>query len=144
MWRCVALGLMLASAATGARAQDEGGMSAADMRKMYKELGSPGLEGKALKKAIAAAEKSPLGSALNPVRVSLPAGERYYLGRLRCMDGAAPAFDRSGSVGEGPYGYILDLYAVTCPGKAPVQVYMDMYHDQSEARPVPGFTVISD
>lgn len=135
---------MLLAGGSPAIAQDDGPQTAADLRAMYKELGSPGLEGAALKKAIAAAEKSPLGSAKNPVRVNMPAGERYYLGRLRCLDGAAPAFDRSGSVGAGPYGYILDLYTVTCPGKAPVEVYMDMYHDQPEARPVPGFTVIAD
>jgi hypothetical protein len=142
MWRLAAISAIFASAA-GAAGPD-GPTTAADMRAMYKELGSPGLEGAALQKAIADADKSPLGSEKNPIRVNLPAGERYYLGRLRCLDKATPAFNRSGSVGIGPYGYILDLYAVTCPGKAPVQVYMDMYHDQPEARPVPGFTVISD
>jgi hypothetical protein len=142
MWRLAAISAIFASAA-GAAGPD-GPTTAADMRAMYKELGSPGLEGAALQKAIADADKSPLGSEKNPIRVNMPAGERYYLGRLRCLDKATPAFNRSGSVGIGPYGYILDLYAVTCPGKAPVQVYMDMYHDQPEARPVPGFTVISD
>ena len=103
-----------------------------------------GLEGAALQKAIAEADKSPLGSEKNPVRVNMPAGERYYLGRLRCADGATPTFNRSGSTGVGPFGYILDLYAVKCPGKPAVQVYMDMYHDQPEVRPVPGFGVIAD
>jgi hypothetical protein len=143
MWRLAAISAIFASAA-GAAAGVAPPTTAADMRAMYKELGSPGLEGAALQKAIAEADKSPLGSEKNPIRVNMPAGERYYLGRLRCLDKATPAFNRSGSVGIGPYGYILDLYAVTCPGKAPVQVYMDMYHDQPEARPVPGFTVISD
>lgn len=143
MWRCLLLGLLLTSGSHAAAPADKP-MTAADMRKMYKELGSPGLEGAALQKAIAEAEKSPLGSEKNPIRVNMPAGERYYLGRLRCLNGATPEFGRSGSVGAGPYGYILDLYSVTCPGKAPVEVYMDMYHDQPEARPIPGFTVISD
>jgi hypothetical protein len=143
MWRLAAISVLLAGTA-GAAAPTEKPTTAADMRAMYKELGNPGLEGAALQKAIAEAEKSPLGSEKNPVRVNMPAGERYYLGRLRCPDGAAPTFNRSGSTGVGPFGYILDLYAVKCPGKAPVQVYMDMYHDQPEARPVPGFGVIAD
>ena len=142
MWRLAAISAICASAA-GATGPN-GPTTAADMRAMYKELGSPGLEGAALQKAIAEADKSPLGSEKNPVRVSMPAGERYYLGRLKCPDGKTPAFDRSGSTGIGPYGYTLDLYAVTCPGKAPVKVYMDMYHDQPEARPIPGFEVIAD
>jgi hypothetical protein len=143
MWRPAAITVLLASAGSAA-APAEKPTTAADMRAMYKELGTPGLEGAALQKAIAEAEKSPLGSEKNPVRVNMPAGERYYLGRLRCPDGATPTFNRSGSTGVGPFGYILDLYAVKCPGKAPVQVYMDMYHDQPEARPVPGFGVIAD
>jgi hypothetical protein len=143
MWRLAAIGALVAGAA-GAAAPGGGPSTAADMRAMYKELGNPGLEGAALQKAIAEADKSPLGSEKNPVRVNMPAGERYYLGRLRCADGAAPTFNRSGSTGVGPFGYILDLYAVKCPGKPAVQVYMDMYHDQPEVRPVPGFGVIAD
>ncbi|MEN3747995.1 hypothetical protein TPR58_12535 [Sphingomonas sp. HF-S3] len=72
----------------------------------------------------------------------MPEGERAYLGRLRCKDGAAPAYDRAGSMGEGPFGFIIDLYKVTCAAESPVDVYMDMYHDGPENRPVPGFTIV--
>jgi hypothetical protein len=97
-----------------------------------------------LKQAIAAAEAFPLGSKNNPVRSDMPPGERAYLERLRCNDGTAPAFERAGSVGEGPYGTILDLYQLRCSSGQPstASVYMDMYHrDYSEDRPAPGFTI---
>lgn len=95
-------------------------------------------------KAIAAAAAHPLGSEQNPVRVNMPQGERNYLERLRCSDGNAPAFERGGSVGTGPFGNILDVYNVRCLTGTPAtsSVYMDMYHgDYLENRPVPGFTI---
>ncbi len=114
-----------------------------DAAGLMRSLGA-GLSGGKLKKAIAKAEAKPLGSRDNPVRVDMPQGERAYLKRLRCGDGQAPAFDRAGSTGEGPYGYTLDLYTVTCAGAAPVEIYMDMYHRNDERRPVAGFTVAPD
>jgi TPR repeat protein len=45
---------------------------------------------------------APLGAQSNPVRADGPPGERRYLMRLRCPEGDAPAFERLGSVGEGP------------------------------------------
>ena len=135
----LALGIgLLASAAHG---QDGGSTSAASARAMYDQLGMGGLKGKKLKKAIEQARQYPLGSERNPVRVEMPRGQRAYLAALRCADGATPSFERGGSTGVGPYGYMLDVYAVTCPGKEPVSVYMDMYHDQPETQPVPGFTI---
>jgi hypothetical protein len=109
-------------------------------RDMMRSLGS-GLEGKELDAAIAKAEQYPLGSEKNPVRENQPEGQHRYLSRLRCTDGSRPAFDRAGNVGEGVYGYIVDLYKVTCKGEAPVDVYIDMYHDGPENRPIPGFTI---
>jgi hypothetical protein len=93
--------------------------------------------------AKAAAAGQPLGSEHNPIRVSMPAGQRAYLARLRCSDGSAPAFARGGSVGEGPYGKIMDVYELKCSTGTPAtaSVYMDMYHDHVEDRPVPGFTI---
>ena len=38
----------------------------------------------------AAADAHPLGTLENPIRVGGPQGERAYLARLRCADGAAP------------------------------------------------------
>ena len=101
------------------------------------------LKGAKLEAAMAAASAHPLGSNENPVRSDMPLGERAYLERLRCSDGNAPAFQRSGSVGAGPYGSILDLYSLQCLTGEPktASVYMDMYHDHVEDRPVPGFTI---
>jgi hypothetical protein len=99
-----------------------------------------------LKKAIAAAQAYPLGSKENPIRSDMPAGERAYLERLRCSDGNAPAFERAGSVGTGPYGGILDLYNLRCLSGQPAtsSVYVDMYHSNyAEDEPVPGFTIKS-
>lgn len=102
-----------------------------------------GLKGKKLRTAIAAAQAHPLGSENNPVRAKGPEGERAYLARLRCADGNAPAFERQGSTGIGPYRNILDLYTVQCAGAAPLSVYIDMYHKHAEPAPVPGFTIVA-
>ncbi|MES2445298.1 MAG: hypothetical protein V4574_20930 [Pseudomonadota bacterium] len=110
-------------------------------RDMMKELNAGGLDGKALDAAIKRAEAHPLGSEKNPVRENMPEGEYAYLGRLRCADGASPKVEREGNVGEGVYRNIVDLFDVTCPGQAAVKIYMDMYHDGPETRPVPGFTL---
>lgn len=87
----------------------------------------------------------PLGSAHNPVRADMPAGQRAYLSRLRCANGRGPAFERIGSFGAGPYGSIIDGYSVTCAGSSPTEavVHMDMYHSgHVEAAAVPGFTIV--
>ena len=112
-------------------------------RDMMRELGYGGLKGKKLQKAIVAAEVHDLGSAKNPVRENMPQGEIAYLKRLRCADGKEPAFDRTGSVGDSPYGYIMDQYAVKCQGQQSVDIYMDMYHDGGENRAPPSFTIVN-
>lgn len=106
--------------------------------------GGPMLEAGELAAAVAAADAQPLGSAANPVRVLMPAGQLAYLRRLRCGDGQIPAFRRVGSQGQGPFASIVDLYTVDCgaatPGK--VEIRMDMYHrGHVETRAVPGFTL---
>ena len=95
------------------------------------------------KKQKAIVDAAPLGSEANPVRCEEPEGESTYLGRLRCPSGGPPTFERRGSVGQGPYGTVLDRYEVTCPEwPEPVDVYMDMYHKNfTENRPVPKFSV---
>ena len=112
-------------------------------REMARSMGMGGLSGKKLDNAIAKAERSPLGSEANPVRENMPEGQRAYLARLRCADGEKPAAARRANVGVGVYGNIVDHYTVTCPGAAPVDVYMDMYHDGPEDRPIPGFTIVA-
>jgi hypothetical protein len=92
-----------------------------------------------------ASEKHPLGSQKNPIRVSMPAGQRAYLSRLRCSDGQPPVFVRTGNFGPGIYGSIIDGYDVKCPGASPAQslIFMDMYHpDHVENAAPPGFTII--
>ncbi len=88
---------------------------------------------------------APLGARANPVRVDGPSGEHAYLGRLRCPEGDAPWFERRGSVGDGPYGRIMDVYDLWCAGgDRSAEIYMDMYHpDHREHRAVPDFTILS-
>jgi len=103
------------------------------------------LRGKALQAKVNIAARSPLGSRDNPVRADMPEGQRAYLARLRCGDGAAPAFERMGSYGLGPFGSIIDGYQVTCAVAElkERQVFMDMYHSgHVELAPVPGFAIV--
>lgn len=87
-------------------------------------------------------DQHPHGSRENPVRVGGPGGERAYLARLRCEDGRYPEFERDGSVGVGPWGYIMDAYSVVCASGQKATVFMDMYHSRHrEERTVPGFTI---
>lgn len=86
----------------------------------------------------------PLGTAENPVRAAGPQGQRAYLMRLRCPNGEAPNFQREGSAGSGPYGSIMDIYAISCKGLPPQSIYMDMYHaGHEESRAIQGLTAIS-
>jgi hypothetical protein len=98
-----------------------------------------------LERLIAEAARHPLGSQQNPVRVNMPPGERAYLARLRCSDGAAPQFQRLGNGGAGAFGSIVDIYDVRCAGGEPrqSQIWMDMYHPtHRESAAPPGFTIV--
>jgi hypothetical protein len=133
--------IVLAALASLAAAPAAAQHKSNEARDTMRALGVEAPTGKKLEKLIAKAEKHPLGARANPVRENMPEGEIAYLRRLRCADGTPPAFKRTGNVGEGVYGSIIDLYLVTCTGKAPVEVHMDMYHDGPETRTVPGFTL---
>jgi hypothetical protein len=85
------------------------------------------------------------------IEVCLPSGEHYFLQDLRCPDGKAPEYQRSGSVGSrnpmpedmefdmslmdpthrlkpGEIDYhIIDRYEVKCRKKTHV-LFLDMYH----------------
>jgi len=92
----------------------------------------------------AVAPSANLGTNANPIRVDMPAGERAYLQRLRCSDGAAPAFERLGSAGGARDGHILDIYVVHCAAGEPrtAQLWMDMYHPAHDETGAPaGFTL---
>ena len=116
--------------------------SQADRRLGLMLAGQSAVQGTQLDAALAQAGEHHLGSRENPVRASMPAGERAYLARLRCADGLAPEYVRQGSLGIGPFGNIVDGYSVTCAGKEMKTVVMDMYHSNFvEDRAVPGFTI---
>jgi len=105
--------------------------------------GQSAMQGKKLERAIKKADKQPLGSLENPVRVAMPQGQRAYLASLRCSDGQAPGFVRQGNMGLGVFGNFVDHYRVSCASGTPAElsVYMDMYHHAHvETRSVPGFT----
>lgn len=106
------------------------------------------------------------------VEVCRPQGEREYLRRLRCADGTAPTFNRTGSgpprtrattpeqeaqaleqmrkmfldaplaAGEPDY-HIVDLYDVSC-GTTVTRVFLDMYHcyEPLPSQAPPGFTIV--
>lgn len=89
-------------------------------------------------------------SPTNPAEWGFGAGTRtLWFGRLMCEDGAMPAIERSGNLGEAPAPSsspespsdvgaldILDLWTVTCPGKPTIEVYHNMYRCGSPCPPV--------
>ncbi len=93
---------------------------------------------------VLAAAQHPLGSARNPVRVGGPEGERSYLVRLRCADGAAPRIGNRNSAGTGAFGSIVDVYPLDCGAAAPgkTEIVMDKYHEEHRETNAPaGFTL---
>ena len=138
-------GLMRLAAAAGALAM----AGAAEAKKKpefsLEDMFGPHKTEAELREALDEAAAFPLGSDKNPIRADMPPGQRAYLARLRCSNGRAPQFERGGSVGAGPYGSILDVYNVRCVGALPAQssIYIDMYHNHVETRPVTGFTIVA-
>lgn len=103
--------------------------------------------GERKKPNMAELEKHPLGTPENPVRVTMPIGQRDYLARLVCSnDEQASAFVRTGNAGIGPYGSMMDAYSVICDtdqGAIEHPVFLDMYHaDYEEKRPATGFKAL--
>ena len=91
---------------------------------------------------IAAAEAHPLGSQENPVRVAGPEGERAYLARLRCADGAAVRVGARHEAGIGPYGSVVGAYDVVCGRSDGSRIVFDMYEEEhQETRAPAGFTL---
>lgn len=107
-------------------------------------MGGAPRDAKTLEAQLEQARAFPLGSKENPVRVNMPKGQRDYISRLNCENGAAPKFLRDGSFGSGPFETIIDRYTLTCIGSAPAEtkIYMDMYFPKHvEDQAVPGFTI---
>ena len=110
-------------------------------------LGGGGAQGTLLETLIDAASEYPLGSEENPVRADMPEGQRAYLDSLRCEDGKTPTYKRTGNLGVGVFGRIVDKYEVECEGSAPAKtdIIMDMYHPgYQESEPVEGFEIEGD
>jgi hypothetical protein len=90
---------------------------------------------------VAAADAYPLGTLQNPVRVGGPEGERAYLARLRCADGAAARIGARREAGIGAFGSVVAAYEVGCAATAG-RVVFDMYHaEHVETRAPMGFTL---
>jgi hypothetical protein len=90
---------------------------------------------------IAAADAHPLGSQENPVRVAGPDGERAYLARLHCADGASARIGARREAGVGPYGSVVGAYEIICVGGTS-QIVFDMYQEEhQESRAPAGFTL---
>jgi len=97
-----------------------------------------------LERAVAAAAAFPLGSVENPVRVGGPEGERAYIARLRCGNGARPQVGPRRDGGVGAFGTVVDLYPLDCGAAAPGRfgLVMDMYHEEHrEERAPAGFQI---
>ncbi|HYD11241.1 MAG TPA: hypothetical protein VEC11_00170 [Allosphingosinicella sp.] len=89
----------------------------------------------------------PLGSAQNPVRVNMPAGEHAYIARLRCADGTRPRVGQRSNIGVGAFGTIVDRWPLDCGDAAPgrFDLHLDMYHpNHVESRAPAGFSLIPD
>jgi len=103
------------------------------------DRGSPEEEMRAL---VAAADAHPLGSLENPIRVGGPDGERAYLARLRCGDGAAPQIGARSEGGVGAFGSILGAFPLNCRGSS-ARLLFDIYHEEHvETRAPTGFTLL--
>lgn len=135
--RILAFALLLAAAAPAA-AQELGARTRSPAA-MVAELGqlSPEDEMRAL---ALAADRHPLGTVENPVRVGGPEGERAYLARLRCADGEAPRIGGRSDAGTGAFGSVVAAYQVSCAGQAG-RIVFDMYHaEHVESRAPAGFS----
>ena len=144
----MALSVLLAAAllATAQQPSPPIGQRSSTPEQMLRELGlAPNPDEEAA--AIAAAQRHPLGTMENPVRVGGPTGERAYIARLRCGDGSAPRVGQRGNMGVGAFGTIVDAYPLDCGSAAPGRftLIMDMYHDEHrEERAPAGFTIVPE
>ena len=88
-------------------------------------------------------EAGGLGSWENPVKCDMAAGEIEYLERLRGPDGMPARYARTGNLGRGVNGNIVDRYVVqSADGKVCKEVIMDMYYrGYRESKPVEGFSI---
>lgn len=127
--------------ASPAMAQDLGARTADPQSHLPASGLAPGEDD--LAAAITAAEAHPLGSLENPIRVAGPDGERTYLFRLRCADGAVPRIGARADGGVDAYGTLASVYPATCAAGT-VQLHFDMYQEEHvENRAPAGFTIVA-
>jgi hypothetical protein len=89
----------------------------------------------------AEADRHPLGTVANPVRVGGPDGERAYLARLRCADGTQLRIGTRREAGVGGFGSLVGAYEIAC-GATPMRIVFDMYQEEHvETRAPAGFTL---
>ena len=127
--------------ASAVAAQPKPGDRTTSPEQMLAEIGDSDA---AYEQAVAEAERHPLGSLANPVRVGGPEGERAYLARLRCAGGTRPSVGQRRSGGIGAYGTVVDLFPIDCGSAAPgrFDLVMDMYHEEHrELSAPPGFGI---
>ena len=94
----------------------------------------------ALAAAIAAADHHPLGTLDNPIRAAGPDGAKAYLARLRCADGSVPKLGAIAPGAADSYGTLTDLHPATCGAAPPINLFVDVYHEEhAETRPPAGF-----
>ena len=94
-----------------------------------------------MRRLVAEADRHPLGTVENPVRVGGPEGEHAYLGRLRCPDGATPTVGARSTAGIGAFGSVVAAFDLAC-GAQQHRIVFDMYHEEHiETRAPVGFTL---
>jgi hypothetical protein len=139
MRNLIVLLLSAGLAATPATAQRLGARTTSP-EQMVAQMDQNGPE-EELRRLVAEADRHPLGSVENPVRVGGPEGEHAYLGRLRCADGAVPTVGARSTAGIGAFGSIVAAFDVAC-GAEHHRVVFDMYHEEHvETRAPAGFTL---
>lgn len=135
----IALFLSAVLAAAPATAQRLGARTTSP-EQMIAQMDQNGPE-EELRRLVAEAERHPLGSLENPVRVGGPEGEHAYLGRLRCPDGAVPTAGPRSVAGIGAFGSVVAAFEVTC-GAERRRIVFDMYHEEHvETRAPAGFAL---
>ena len=81
---------------------------------------------------LATAAAFPVGTLQNPIRVAGPEGERAYLARLRCADGAMPRVGAQRPGGTDAFGNVTELAPADCGGAAPAHadILIDIYQEE--------------
>lgn len=135
-----AFALSLPAAAQEQPRQPELGAPTATPEELLGQM-NPQASEEEMQRLIAAAAAYPLGSIDNPVRVGGPEGERAYLARLRCGDGAQLRIGARNDAGVGAFGTVTGAYTVSCGGTTR-RIVFDMYHEEHrEDRAPPGFAI---